>query len=95
MQIEKCPLEGVLVLKPKVFKDGRGFFFESFNKKDFESITGNNQVIPTEYALHPAYPNPFNPTPNIKYSLPTDTKVIFEVYNIKGKLINTLYSGKK
>ena len=27
-------LEGVLVLKPKVFKDDRGFFFESFNKNN-------------------------------------------------------------
>jgi len=44
MQIEKSPLEGVLVLKPKVFKDDRGFFFESFNKKEFESITRINDV---------------------------------------------------
>jgi len=62
---------------------------------EIASVTGNTQVIPEEYALHPAYPNPFNPTTNIKYSLPIDTKVILEVYNINGKLINTLYSGLK
>ena len=45
MQIEKCPLEGVLVLKPKVFKDSRGYFFESFNKKDFELITGISDMF--------------------------------------------------
>ena len=45
MQIEQCPLEGVLVLKPKVSEDDRGFFLESFNQKDFESITGMNNVV--------------------------------------------------
>jgi len=30
----------VLVLEPKVFGDARGFFFESFNARDFREITG-------------------------------------------------------
>jgi dTDP-4-dehydrorhamnose 3,5-epimerase len=30
----------VLILEPKVFGDSRGFFFESFNAKDFASVTG-------------------------------------------------------
>ncbi len=30
----------VLVLTPKVFGDARGFFFESFNKRDFAEVTG-------------------------------------------------------
>ncbi|WP_101047662.1 dTDP-4-dehydrorhamnose 3,5-epimerase [Macromonas nakdongensis] len=30
----------VLVLEPKVFGDARGFFFESFNQRDFEQATG-------------------------------------------------------
>lgn len=33
-------LPGVLVLEPKVFGDERGFFFESFNRRDFERATG-------------------------------------------------------
>lgn len=30
----------VLILEPKVFADDRGFFFESFNQRDFHQITG-------------------------------------------------------
>jgi dTDP-4-dehydrorhamnose 3,5-epimerase len=30
----------VLVLEPKVFGDARGFFFESFNARDFREVTG-------------------------------------------------------
>lgn len=33
-------LPGVLVLEPKVFGDARGFFFESFNARDFAQATG-------------------------------------------------------
>ena len=35
----QTPLEGVLVLEPKVFGDARGFFFESFNARDFSNAT--------------------------------------------------------
>ena len=35
-------LTGVLVLEPRVFGDERGFFFESFNQRDFAAITGLN-----------------------------------------------------
>jgi len=33
-------LSGVLILEPKVFVDDRGFFFESFNQRDFNDATG-------------------------------------------------------
>lgn len=33
-------LSGVLLIEPKVFGDGRGFFVESFNQRDFRSATG-------------------------------------------------------
>lgn len=35
----------VLVLEPKVFGDSRGFFFESFNQRDFEQATGINATF--------------------------------------------------
>ena len=34
----------VLILQPKVFGDERGFFFESFNQRDFEAATGLRDV---------------------------------------------------
>ena len=44
-QVTKTPIEGVLVLEPKVFGDARGFFFESFNARDFEQATGLNETF--------------------------------------------------
>ncbi len=40
MEIEPTFLEGCFVVKPTVFNDGRGTFFECFNQKVFEEISG-------------------------------------------------------
>jgi dTDP-4-dehydrorhamnose 3,5-epimerase len=37
MEFVKTKLDGVLILKPKVFSDDRGFFFESFNERNFHN----------------------------------------------------------
>lgn len=39
-QVTPTPIDGVLILEPKVFGDARGFFFESYNARDFEQATG-------------------------------------------------------
>jgi dTDP-4-dehydrorhamnose 3,5-epimerase len=40
MKISATPLEGVLMLEPKVFGDERGFFMESFSERTFAQATG-------------------------------------------------------
>jgi len=38
MEIIKTPLEGLLIIKPDVFEDERGYFFESFNHGKFLNL---------------------------------------------------------
>ena len=38
--VTKTAIPDVLILEPRVFGDARGFFFESFNAKDFAESTG-------------------------------------------------------
>ena len=40
MEVIKTDIEGVLIIEPKVFGDARGYFFESFNEREFEEKTG-------------------------------------------------------
>jgi dTDP-4-dehydrorhamnose 3,5-epimerase len=40
MNVTPATIPEVLILEPKVFGDARGFFFESFNQKDFTQATG-------------------------------------------------------
>jgi dTDP-4-dehydrorhamnose 3,5-epimerase len=39
-QVSTSLIDGLLVLEPKVFSDERGFFYESFNVRDFKQATG-------------------------------------------------------
>lgn len=40
MNVIPTSIPGVLVLEPRVFGDSRGFFFESFNQRDFDQAIG-------------------------------------------------------
>ena len=40
MQVVQTAIPELLILEPKVFGDDRGFFFESFNQKTFQNLTG-------------------------------------------------------
>ena len=50
-------------------------------------------LIPKEFALQSAYPNPFNPVTNLKFGLPADSKVSIQIYNLQGRVIETLVNG--
>lgn len=45
MQITKTPLEGLLIIEPKVWKDNRGYFYESYNAKIFAGAGINVQFV--------------------------------------------------
>ncbi len=40
MRAVQTSIPGLLIIEPKVFGDDRGFFFESFNRRVFEHLTG-------------------------------------------------------
>lgn len=40
MEVIKTGIDGVFVIEPKIFGDARGYFFESFNAKEFKEKTG-------------------------------------------------------
>ena len=40
MEVIKTAIEGVLIVEPRIFGDARGYFFESFNAREFAEKTG-------------------------------------------------------
>ena len=45
MNIIETEIQGVFIIEPKVFGDSRGYFFESFSKKEFESRIGPVEFV--------------------------------------------------
>ena len=50
MNIEKTFIEGLVVITPQIFADGRGYFLESYNKKKLEEILNVEFVQDNESA---------------------------------------------
>ncbi len=48
--------------------------------------------VPSELQIDAAWPNPFNPNTNIKYTTPTDSDVLVTIHDLKGRHIRTLVS---
>ena len=48
------------------------------------------KVTPSEYALNPVYPNPFNPSATIQFNTPEVSRVELQVFDVKGALVETL-----
>lgn len=36
MEVIKTPIEGLLIIEPRIFRDARGYFFESFSQREFD-----------------------------------------------------------
>ena len=47
-------------------------------------------TVPTIFALHTAYPNPFNPVTTIQFSVQTHGNASLHIIDIKGRLMETL-----
>ncbi len=40
MEVIKTAIDGVLIIEPRIFRDARGYFFESFSQREFEEKVG-------------------------------------------------------
>jgi endo-1,4-beta-xylanase len=51
--------------------------------------------VPTKYELMQNYPNPFNPTTNIQYNIPKTSIVSLRIYDVLGRLVQTLVNTEQ
>ncbi len=49
----------------------------------------------TAFALYGNFPNPFNPSTRISYSLDTASDVVLSIYNVLGQKVRTIYHGTR
>ena len=60
-------------------------------------LTGieDESLLPTNYSLEQNFPNPFNPSTKIKYSIPKSSQVTLKIFNTLGEEMETLVNEEK
>ncbi len=58
-------------------------------------LASNNEVgLPLDFNLSQNFPNPFNPSTAIRFSIPEENMVTIEIFDMLGRLIDVIYSQK-
>jgi hypothetical protein len=58
-------------------------------------LSAESEIIPVVFALHQNYPNPFNPVTSLRYDLPEDGLVNITIYDMMGRVVNTLINDSQ
>ncbi|MEX1139356.1 MAG: cohesin domain-containing protein [Bacteroidota bacterium] len=68
---------------------------QSFSFRTSATITsvGDPGTVPTEFTLSQNFPNPFNPSTNIRFGLPKESHVRITAFDMAGNEIGSVFSG--
>lgn len=61
---------------------------------EIDHVDVSNVLVPTVTELTGNYPNPFNPTTTISFSLAETSQVSINIFNLRGQLVKTLVNGE-
>lgn len=69
--------------------------FAVYNEGGVVSIEPGKEMIVEAFILHQNYPNPFNPITTISYVLSKESDITLTIYDITGRLVETLVNEKQ
>jgi len=77
-----------------VWTDGRNNLFDVYaGILPMNPTSVKDEVILTDFVVSQNFPNPFNPSTTISYSIPKENTVTIKLFDVQGKEIATIFSG--
>ena len=68
---------------------------ELYDYSSLSSVGEEHPTIPCSFELEPAFPNPFNSSTTIRYSIPAAASVRLAVYDVSGREVTTMTQGNQ
>ena len=97
--------DNILILQFSAVKAGVSdikYFYSAYGDEaellddGYESVQIDSKLlIPESFAIYQNYPNPFNSNTIIKYQIPFEGKTTINIYDIMGRLVNTLVDERQ
>jgi len=76
--------------KPMEGEYERNFYLQKIDLSDYVGIINEEIIEPNQTYSIKAFPNPFNPSSKISFSIPVESEIKLTVFNIKGQKVKTL-----
>ena len=89
MEVIKTGIEGVVVIEPRIFKDERGYFFESFSQREF-----NEKVMPVNFVAGNESMSSYGVMRGLHFQLPPFTQSKL-VRCVKGSVLDVAVDIRK
>ena len=70
--------------------EGQGTLVVEAGVDELSVRQSSTRALPKAFSLEQSFPNPFNPTTTIQYSLPEALRVSLKIYNISGQVVRDL-----
>ena len=86
---------GDLVFSSASFAADKPHLFLVEHDGTFVGVREDLETYPSSIIIKPNYQNPFNPETNISFFLKQAMDVSIEVYDLRGRLVKSLFDGKK